>query len=112
MMPEQATGKSVLSRDWTRQRSRAKAQWLHRAHCPAKKSDAALGATLGAALGAELGTAPGVVFGLAFGAVRSSPTACRPTASSNRDFSQPAGARPFYSTLVCARPSFPPGPYS
>src|ERR1700719_2753047 len=107
MMPEQATGKSDLSRDWTRQRSRTKAQWLHGAHCPAKKSDAALGTALGAAPG----TAPGVVFGLAFGAVRSSPTAFRLTASSNRDFSQPAGARPLYSTLVGARPSFPPGPY-
>src|ERR1700719_55821 len=92
VMLEQATGKSVLSCEWTRRRSRTDAQWPHRAHDPLKKSNAA--------------------FGAAFGAVRSSPSAFRLTVSSNRDFSQPASALPFYSTLVGARPSFSPGQYS
>src|ERR1700730_6726402 len=92
-MLEQATRKSVLSREWTRHRSRTDAQWLHRAHDPLKKSNAAFGAGPGAA----------------FGAVRSSPSAFRLTVSYNRDFSQPAGARPFYSRRVGAPPSSSPG---
>jgi hypothetical protein len=54
VMLEQAACKSIVFREWMPQRSRTEAQWLHRARCPVKKSDSALGA--------------------AFGAVRSSPT--------------------------------------